>query len=233
MVWICIFGIIVSGAIAGGLLINEAIQLDSSPIKTDTNSTLLYVFGSVSLFLTVLFTILICGLRSQIAIAIEVVKEASKAVLDMPTLLIFPFYPFVFVIGFFGFWIYAALIMWTCGDFVPKDAPQELVDHVAETGYDGYDFDEYVIFHRYKDAENLLVLHFFFMLWVVQFIVYVSYTILAGVFAQWYFTRSNDTVDRFGEKDLSGCSEMCKSSAKTIVSHLGTVAFGGTDHCNN
>lgn len=63
----------------------------------------------------------IIALRKRIKIAVEVVKEASKAVGDMPMMISVPFTPFVFSLGYIAFWIYGALMIFSVVTVTPVE----------------------------------------------------------------------------------------------------------------
>jgi len=77
---------------------------------------------------------------------------------------------------------------------------------------------------------NLTFVHLFILLWAIQFIIYMGYTIVCGAFAEWYFAdwKPNDK----NRKDRGpGATQLSKwpimgSTWRTVRYHMGTCAFG-------
>jgi len=60
--------------------------------------------GITILSITGVFALLIFSMRTRIKIAIEVTKEASRALYSMASLVLFPAIPFLAAMGYFAFW---------------------------------------------------------------------------------------------------------------------------------
>merc|ERR1719499_2421762 len=76
--------------------------------------------------------------------------------------------------------------------------------------------------HEFDQAfANYMWFHIFCAFWTVQFIIYWAYAVVAGVFAEWYFSEweSED------EKKLDG-NLLTRSMYRVTRYHMGTVAFG-------
>src|SRR5687768_3079628 len=65
--------------------------------------------GIVILVATAIFLMILCFLRKQLQIALEIVKEASKAISDMKSLVVFPIFPALAALGYFVLLAYVAL----------------------------------------------------------------------------------------------------------------------------
>jgi hypothetical protein len=66
---------------------------------------------------------------------------------------------------------------------------------------------------------NYLWIHFFGLLWNVQFLVYFAYLTIAGAVADWYFSPQNERGALLRAPVLSSCLRGARF-------HVGSVAFG-------
>jgi hypothetical protein len=69
----------------------------ATPPADTTRVQAMQGIGYVCAVLTFLYFCAIVFMRDRIAIAIQVTKEASKALMDMPMMLFFPIIPFVII----------------------------------------------------------------------------------------------------------------------------------------
>jgi len=71
------------------------------------------------------------------------------------------------------------------------------------------------------NLKNAFAIHFFYLLWVTEFLVYFTYLVIAGAIATWYFTR----YDQSGAKNLPP-NMVYHSSLRACRFHLGSIALG-------
>ncbi len=64
----------------------------------------MYIAGYTVLGITVAFLLIVVSMRDRIRIAVEVVKEASRALSAMPALVLWPALPLVLTLGYCAFW---------------------------------------------------------------------------------------------------------------------------------
>ena len=191
-VWITILAILVGGAFAALACFQYAAQTTNglSPTAVQAMTAMGYVFAIA----TGLFFCAVLFMRDRIAIAIQVTKEASKALLDMPSLLLFPLLPLLWVICYFIWWLYTAMVLFSVNTTKSPSVPNPvwgnnaLVGLVPSTEPDSWPEDKYYTFSANTDMQNVLILHFFHLLWNVQFAVFFTFLVLAGAVANWYFT---------------------------------------------
>jgi hypothetical protein len=170
---------------------------------------------------TAIFVIIVFALRKRIEIAIEVMKEASHALGDMPLLVFFPLVPFFIGLGYIAFWIVITLYIFSVSTqtFTPMPPAFSMI-YPNATYYVKNEWNE--------DMKNSFAVHFFHLLWNTQFLIYFSYFVVAGTVADWYFTpRNPDGEKRRGD----GANELANrpimdNCKRTCRFHLGTIAFG-------
>merc|ERR1719499_2088861 len=90
-----------------------------------------------------------------------------------------------------------------------------LAGKLGQATYKSYEFD--------SEFENYAWFHLFCGFWTCQFILYWSYAVIAGVFAEWYFS---DFQDDGVNKKLDDGSPVLRSMWRITRYHMGTIAFG-------
>jgi len=168
------------------------------------------VWGGVGCVVAdLIFILLVCALRKSIVLAVAILKEATKAVRDIKSLLLVPVVKFFVVLVFFAYWITIAVYLAANGK------PGQVMVHVP-----GINQNIPVKKMQWDSkVEEYGVAHFFGLLWGMAFIVAIGDMIIAGAVGQWYFTRETN-----GEKDLK--SPVMRSVHAALRFHLGTAAFG-------
>lgn len=193
------------------------------------------IAGGVIMGIGALWLVVIFFLRKQIKIATEVVKEASRALMDMKALLFFPVVPAGVGVLYFSLWVLIGLNIWSVTYLVPQDTPEQVMN------YDPVFFPLQVLIDprndnpatmmradRSDDWRNASFYHLFHMLWTVQFLLYFGYLVFAGATADWYFTSARDEngckVRGTGEGELTKWP-LLQSLKRTTLWHLGTIAL--------
>eukprot|EP00761_Pharyngomonas_kirbyi_P011687 gb/GECH01011713.1/.p1 GENE.gb/GECH01011713.1/~~gb/GECH01011713.1/.p1 ORF type:complete len:675 (+),score=74.61 gb/GECH01011713.1/:1-2025(+) len=169
-------------------------------------------FGIALCILAVLYFLLLLWLLRRIRFAIAVIKEASKALMKMPSLLFFPSVTFLLV---------AALSVWyiTVASFLAsasQDVTLETDDFSDKlTGQ----FNQSLTVSRYDSTLRWFELyHVFGYFWGNAFIVAIGYTTTAGAVAAYFFSSpSRKYVPRFA---------VLRSFWRVVRYHLGSLAFG-------
>jgi hypothetical protein len=83
---------------------------------------------------------------------------------------------------------------------------------------------DYIYYEFNSEFMNYMWFHIFCGFWTVQFIIYWSYAVIAGVFAEWYFSPfASDSGDK---KTMKSGSVILRSMWRISRYHTGTVAFG-------
>jgi hypothetical protein len=149
-----------------------------------------------------------CCLRKQIQVAIAILSEVSKALMQMFSLVFFPLVPFAMSMVFMAWWIAVAVALYAMspdGDNKMESlsfngANITVFTHVANT-----------------DESNLWWYHLFGLLWTMQIIEGITIMTIAGAFCMWYWRD---------DKSSLGHTPVTHSFYRTMRYHIGTVIFG-------
>mmetsp|Transcript_37605 Transcript_37605/g.80219 ORF Transcript_37605/g.80219 Transcript_37605/m.80219 type:complete len:658 (-) Transcript_37605:105-2078(-) len=207
MVWISIFatiGIVFAGAWYAGDTATKWKAADppaytDDEIKVATYSS--YALYAVGGLLVLLFLFM----RKRIQLAMGCVKEASKAILKMPLIILFP------VLQGLGFMVF--MIAWTVysvniasmGEFSTKVFAAGNIQITVRT----FEFSDFV-----KKCGWYMLFCFF---WSGQFILALGEIVFAMAVAKWYFAR---------DKSQIGNLTVISSITTSMCYHTGTAAFG-------
>ncbi|MES1907423.1 MAG: hypothetical protein MHM6MM_000542 [Cercozoa sp. M6MM] len=220
LVWSSILLILAGFAMATIVLFQEydEVKNDSNP-DTQREKALLGL-AVTSGVCTLLFFVFLVLIRKRIRIAIEVVRETSKALLDMKHLVLFPMLPFLVLGLFIVMFVYSLLYLFS----VQNETSKEMSDYLKNAGYETPAWKNVPAGH-YVDQEwdrslsNHLWLCLFGFFWVTQFIRFFTYSAMAGAVADWYFTPYENERKRVS-------SPLLGSIKRLVRYHLGTIAFG-------
>ena len=229
LVWASIFLIL-----AGGILICFICfqQYQSAQNSADTTrQQAMMAIGLCCGVLTFLYLCMIIFLRDRITLAIEVTVEAAKVLEDLPLLAFFPLITFVGFAAYIIYWIYVCLLLfsvttetviasptWTSAIPAPYGWPSFAVTNSSATGYKSHDWD--------SSMQSSLVLHFFHLLWNVEFFRFLTFLSLSGAIANWYFVPyKGDSKPRGDADDQLSDSVIRDSFYRAIRYHLGSICL--------
>lgn len=223
IIWGVIFTAIALIAVLGGVsykyCLEEKSAEDDLHEYLEVASYVLWVIAAI-LLLTVFF------LRTQIRIAIEVVKQAAKALESMPSLYLFPLLGGLLAVLYFVFWVVISGQVFSVITYVKGTTDTNLLNRI------GFDNDSrnanpgtMMFPTRGEKWNNALWFLFFHLLWQTQAVVYWSYLVICGAAADWYFTPWNGNG---GKKRGPGADELtnwplCSSIQRSTLWHMGTV----------
>jgi len=195
---------------------------------TDSLSTYLalrdtwLVFFIVSIVVFIIIALILLFLRTRVNIAIELIKESSKAVSCVFSSLFFPVIPFtlqIIVVAYFG--VVAAFLASTgeqrytvsgeCGVTGDSCDPATFIESP----------DCSCTFYKFTPSDlnlYLQIYNLFALFWGVFFATALGEMVLAGGFASWYWAD-----DKF--KDVPTFT-LLASLYRAVRYHLGTLAFG-------
>ncbi len=233
MVWGTIFSFLGGGVVLGGVFFYRYNYVDDILSKQwrDAWFALALIVWGVT-FITLLIVIF---LRKQIAIAIEVIKEASRVVSDMKCLVFYPVIPALAIAGYFILFVLMCLWLYSAGGFsVTATDPLALFYSLpnADAGRVGTRNTNPGISLLFVTSDNFAyfgIYNVFHMLWMTQTVYYIGYLVMAGAVAQWYFAvREFDGSKRRGNgaEELPN-SPILRSCGRTLFCHIGTAAFAG------
>lgn len=218
MVFLAIIFIVVGGFLIGYVFIDLAKKYDTTDVAN--RAKLLKGFGYACVICTVLFILVMFFLRERIKIAIAIVKEAADAINDMRSIVMFPLIPVFIGLAYMVWWIAVALYIMSVGSDIQVETPAEFVTIGYPANYTDFKWDQ--------QLKNSFALHFFHLLWNIQFFVYFTYLVCAGAIADWYFTPydANGNKKRGDGYDELSYTPVKDSFCRTLRYHMGTVALG-------
>ncbi|KAJ3428598.1 ctl-like protein [Anaeramoeba flamelloides] len=180
---------------------------DDKKMDTDTtNAKVFRIFFYIMFAVIVLSLFALIFLRKKILLAIAVIKEASKAVSDIPMVVFFPLVSFGMLLVLYLWWVPVSMFLMSSGK--PR-----LVTEIPATG------DPYLVldYKNEKSINYLGIYHFFGLLWTNAFIVALTQGTIAGAIASWYWTRDKNNIPG---------SPVKESFVRNCKYHLGSYAFG-------
>lgn len=178
---------------------NTRLNLATDPLEV----TLTKLMAGLFIAASVLWIALILLLRDRIALAIGLVRESSKALLQMPILTMLP----LFHVGIFGvitivFSIYCAYLA-SSGEI--------------STHYNSMTGISYKEITFTSAARNTIAFVIFVYLWTIGFLEAMGHLLSSHAILTWYFAD---------DKTLIGSSQACKSAYISCRYHAGTAAIG-------
>ena len=227
IIWLCILLVIVGGFFLGYSFLKMA---GDAPADTSARRVQAYqVSGYLFIAATAVFVLVILGLSSQITTAIEVVKEGSRAINDMKLIIFTPLIPMICACGYFVYWIYGALYIFSVSDLEDKTTPNGALYYQSPHPRAGQAtsnpaiYQSFVINTSYRPLAAYWLFHMF---WSVQFLVYFGYFVIAGAVCGWYFTLSDANGNKMiGGENGGSRAPIFASFYRAIRYHLGTIAF--------
>jgi len=209
--------------IAGGFMVGYgAIKVSREQNNTQVNDRVsaIRAFGIIIVVFTTLFVLFLFCIRNRIKIAIAVVGEASRALTDLWTIVLFPVIPFVFAVAYMVFFISVMLYIFSVGSFDKDDTPSALISKGFPNTYRHFSWND--------GMKGSAAVNFFHLLWNVNVLVYFTFMVVAGAVADWYFTPYNANGEKpVGDQPTDlGRHPTYRSCLRVLRFHLGTVAFG-------
>ncbi|XP_061169657.1 choline transporter-like protein 2 [Saccostrea echinata] len=205
---------------------SEAFALNFSYYLQLKETWLAFACGTAT-FLSI-FVLLLIFLLNRICIAIELIKEGSRAIGNMIFTLIWPVFPFflqLIVVGYFGFSsVYIASIgdqkYYTNGTNTTDDGINYYLSRIP-CEPDGTTQGSYCDFVKYGGTEYIVTMQVFMLFmffWTMNFVVAMGQMVLAGAFASYYWAFEKP-------KDIPAFP-LSASLWRTFRYHFGSLAFG-------
>lgn len=235
LVWLSLICILFGGLFAS----YTCMQMASMAMTDGTDPMRVKAMQGVGITIAIITFLYFCAIvfmRDRIAIAVQVTKEASKSLLDMPMMLFFPIFPFVILCGYFVWWIYTALTIYSVTvktvvanptfpsyggmSMVPKGWPMVAINGTGLNGFTTTTWD--------TSLQQAMVVHFFHLLWTTQFLIFWTFLVIAGACANWYFTPWNaegTSKPRGTDEGQLPDSAVLRSCLRTTRYHMGSISF--------
>ncbi|XP_041370709.1 choline transporter-like protein 2 [Gigantopelta aegis] len=181
------------------------------------------------IFVIVLLIVLV--LCQRIRLAVQLLKEASKAVGSMKFSLMWPFLPFILQLGFIAFWLVLTVYLATVSAVKKENEhvalsngsvnlkAEKLFDMACAYGQnEGDNVCSAIVDYGVQYATALQVYNLALAIWLVNFVVAFGQMTLAGTFGLYYWAPSKPKI--------LPAFPVLLSFGRTVRYHLGTVAFG-------
>jgi len=169
--------------------------------------------GIVFLVLCGLWLCMLVFLRKRINLAIGLVKEAARAVISMPLMVLYPFLQAAGLLLFLVPWSFYSINVASMGHFEARTFQGLSVNPTAVNRPN-------ITVQRFQygaGSTEYAWYMLFVLLWTAQFIIAVGQITLALAVSTWYFTRDKGGI---------GSGTLCSAMSVTGCYHLGTAAFG-------
>lgn len=142
--------------------------------NTNTSNVYKYIAAVVCFLLAILVVIIACCFKKQIDLASNVVKVSSRFVASHPYIILLPLILFIVMLAFISLWVLQAFGFYSLGQPITT-AHQYPFAHFDVPGI----------------IQFLFVVHVFFLIWAVVFIVDTGAFIIGGTAASWYYQRES------------------------------------------
>ncbi|XP_061715261.1 choline transporter-like 2 isoform X3 [Cydia pomonella] len=203
--------------------------------KHQTWLALLIILGII----LIIVLLIVIFLRSRITIAIALIREGSKAVIDIKSTVFFPIFPWIIQCGVLAYFATVLVYLLSIGDpefkvvglnetcdcglfYKDQDTcnPSEFLEKCKQAGTKRACEDAICHFSGLVSPHEVNYMHFVNLLgccWAMFFISGCADMILAGAFSKWYWTFDKRKVPFW---------TLTAAIYRTVCFHLGTVAFG-------
>jgi len=231
LIWGSLVTISVGGGMLGGIMVYKSDE--AKAVGWDQSADVMKWVGVIIIILDLIFIITMCCLRKRIELACELVGEAGRALAEIPTLIIFPVFELILQVAYFAFWVIISMYIFsiykisedepipndtdpTCGLLSNTRSLLDIYQNKGATTFVDRDWN--------RSHQNVFIYHLFVGFWVYEFINYWSYSIVAGAYAEWYF--SPWATRDYSSKAMNSSMPLLNSVWRTTRYHLGTIAFG-------
>jgi choline transporter-like protein 2/4/5 len=176
------------------------------PLYTEDNIKIAK-YGSYALYgFGVILAILFIFMRKRIHLAMGCVKEASKAIMKLPLIIMFPILQTMGFALFVVIWVVYASYLASMGEFMTEQI-ETLPGYSISVRY--FTFSDFV-----KKCGWYMLFCFF---WTGNFVIAIGEIIFAMSISKWYFAR---------DKTKIGSGAVISSIVTSVWYHTGTAAFG-------
>lgn len=241
VVWSTLVLFIAGSAAIGFAFLDEAKERSMDEDVEDNRGKAAQITGIVFLSLAGVVLLVAIALRKRIAIAIEVIREGSKSLVTLPCLICVPVVPLALVLVYTVPMLYVTLYVFSIGDYREAEVPATITgtatggSTVQSLINPDYEDDAWVSSSNstyrifvWDENERYSVLFLVFQyFYTTAFLIYVTYFVIAGAVAEWYYTPyvGGKKPRGSGKGELSNTA-IVNSWGRTIRYHLGTVSVG-------
>jgi choline transporter-like protein 2/4/5 len=219
-------------SVVNNTLSSATSSLPSWVTSTSTQYATTYTWVAyIFTVLAVLFLVLVIAMVRRVAIAINVIKEASRAGQAMPTMMLYPAFEFFLIsgMGLYFFIIFSYLhtssglsgtVLNAYANVSTSGSSVQINTNSSVPGVNSTDLaalNSIVGSTTISAIQYAQLYHFFGLLWTNQFISGIGIMTIAGAVSSWYWTA---------DKKSLGPHQTFLSFKRVVRYHLGSIAFG-------
>lgn len=203
VIWIIMIGIIVFFLALTVLMLVGFGSAAGSNNEDEKGASVGFLIGAGVFFIfAMVATCLVCCFRKRISMVIQIFKEASKALADVPMVLVEPILTFLALALTSIATVFFMCVIYISGKLVVTN-------------------DEHGTFKSADYEPDIGISIAFYMnivgfIWFTQFIFGCQHFVIGGTVVQWFFTRTKDKLD----------SPLKRSFNYLLRFHIGSVCFG-------
>lgn len=179
-----------------------------------------YVFlgvGGAFLLADICYAFMLIWLFPRVKCAVAILKEASKALFAMPTLLMAPPITVLLVGALFTYWVVVTIFLQSTSTPVVLDTDSlaSLQKYTSMNISNGYSI-------RKNDAtiQGMVWYNLFGFLWIMNLLFSISYMSVSMSVVQWYFSA------RGKERKRTPMFVLLRNFVKVVFFHIGTLMLG-------
>ena len=203
VIWTIYIGIVVLITVLAILALVAFFAAKSSNSEKDREGAMMFlIVAGVLGIVAVVLALLLFYFRKRIHLVIQLFKEASKALADVPLIVAEPILTFIALIIGFVLFIYFAIVIESSGTLTVMKDERGNFDK-AEYVKDGGMFTAHIV--------NLIA-----FVWFTNFILGCQHFIIASTVSDWFFARSKDKLD----------SPIQRGFGNLLRFHIGSVCLG-------
>eukprot|EP00124_Ichthyophonus_hoferi_P000579 Ihof_evm13s22 gene=Ihof_evmTU13s22 len=208
LLWATILGVCACGVTFSTYLFAMHIVTHGATVTFPTdaatsNEMVLLAMAIISLVFTIVLMILVTWRRRELILSVAIIKEAGRAINDIPEILLVP-------LGVSG----ALIILFSCWGVV--------CINMASAGRVESLSDHTVIYIPDRALRGMIVYHILGLLWTVQLLIGLGQYLVAYAIVAWYFSNDRETPAWASRRKV-----VMKTAPYTLFRyHLGSVAIG-------
>merc|ERR1712048_290299 len=170
----------------------------------------------------VIFIIIGLIMLKKVIIAIKIISETTRAIKDMPLIMLWPLFPSFFVLVMLCYFIYTACFIGSMGEVTPHDINQKALLELANLTSASLFTNATILNTKAFSGINLQPVfqfyNLFMVMWTMGLINAISFTTMAGAFCRWYWSRGNEKMKE--------TFPICRSYGRVMQYHFGSMAVG-------
>lgn len=210
---------------------DSSMQAYSSATESSSNAWKYIAYAMTAM--TVVAFLVVVLLRKKIGIAIGVIKEASKAVARIKSLLLFPIVTIISLTALAIWFLSISMYLMSAESFSLNlgggGTEPNITASSNATGFNVTSPSTLDLSGFDNTFHYLMAYHFFGLLWTTQFNQSFGIMCISGAVASWYFAGPHDGDNKNEDDDIQsklGNAPLFSSVMRTSLYHMGTICAG-------